>query len=94
MTGTPHWAIQGIVVDSSGAPVSMASVSIASGPVPTADIAALTGPDGRFSIDVSSSGRFEIVVCAPGFAVLRLNINATETTSPADSHVKIRLGGR
>lgn len=50
-----------------GSPVVEARVFIASGPVPTSDIAMLTNEDGRFMLHVPVPGSYEIACHADGF---------------------------
>ena len=63
MAPTP---LSGRVLDRKGDPVAGAAVYIMEGPVPTPDIAQLTGPDGRFSLGLPAAGRYRIGVTAPG----------------------------
>lgn len=57
--------LEGVVVDSGGAPLAGAQVAIASAPVAVPDIAQLTGADGRFSLPAPASGAYVIGVTAP-----------------------------
>ncbi|CAL9376159.1 hypothetical protein SUDANB120_00961 [Streptomyces sp. enrichment culture] len=52
--------VTGTVLDADGTPVAGASVHLADGPVPLPDIAALTGPDGRFSFPVGADGVYTV----------------------------------
>ena len=55
--------ISGSVVDAQGAPVDGARVFLTAGPVPLPDIAAVTGPDGRFELAAPAPGDYTIA-CA------------------------------
>ena len=65
MSASPH-LIEGRVVDAAGAPVPMASVFFVEGPVALPDIAALTGPDGSFSLSVPGAGAYILGARADG----------------------------
>jgi len=52
--------LSGIVTDPSGRPVANARVAVAAAPVEVADIAALTGEDGRFSFGVPVVGAYRV----------------------------------
>ena len=67
------------IEDSSGAPVTMASVCIVSGPAEWPDIAALSGDDGCVSFTVPTSGIYELQVNAPGFAVIRVPVDTSNS---------------
>lgn len=56
--------ITGIVVDPQGHPVAGAVVAVTAAPVPVPDIAAVTGQDGRFSIMVSATGSYRLLINA------------------------------
>lgn len=66
MTAPTSAVIEGVVTDSAGHPVADAVVAIAAAPGPTPDIAALTGPDGRFAIAAPLTGWYTISATAPG----------------------------
>lgn len=51
-----------------GSPVVEARVFIASGPVPTSDVAMLTDEDGRFMLRAPVPGSYEIACHADGLA--------------------------
>jgi hypothetical protein len=55
----------GVVRDRTGAPVAEAVVSLAAGPVPLPDIAALTGPDGSFRVTAPMPGAYQLVCYLP-----------------------------
>jgi hypothetical protein len=59
--------ITGTVLDQSGHPVAGARVSFVEGPVPLADIAALTAEDGTFSLTAPVAGIYRIACHGDGF---------------------------
>ena len=59
-------AISGVVRDPSGAVVAGASVVVK--PASGAEHLALTGPDGRFAVDMPVEGDVSVIVRAGGFA--------------------------
>ena len=52
--------ISGVVVDAEGRPVAQARVCAVKAPGPMPDVAALTGPDGRFALAAPLPGDYEI----------------------------------
>ena len=58
--------ISGSVVDAQGAPVDGARVFLTAGPVPLPDIAAVTGPDGRFELTAPAPGDYTVACWEPG----------------------------
>lgn len=59
-------------------PVVEARVFIASGPVPTTDIATLTDGDGRFALRAPAPGSYEVACHADGFAPARVRFEVTD----------------
>jgi Carboxypeptidase regulatory-like domain len=59
--------ITGTVRDLAGHPVAGARISFVEGPVPLADIAALTAEDGTFSLTAPVAGIYRIACHADGF---------------------------
>lgn len=57
--------IVGVVRDRTGAPVAGAVVSLAAGPVPLPDIAALTADDGSFRVTAPVPGAYELACHLP-----------------------------
>jgi hypothetical protein len=57
----------GTVRDPAGQPVAGARVIFTESPVPMPDLAALTGPDGRFMLSLPVAGHYELAVHADGF---------------------------
>lgn len=58
--------IAGTVLDAAGRPVPQAAVVFRAAPVAVPDVAALTGPDGRFALDAPVPGHYRIAVHAGG----------------------------
>lgn len=83
-------SIAGRVVDPAGAPVSGASVAVHTGPGPVDDIAALTGPDGRFRLGNLGPGRYELAAFAAGNTEARVQV---DVVLEGTSEVEIRFGG-
>lgn len=80
--------IAGVVRDGKGDPVDAARVYVVDAPVSLPDIAALTSPDGAFSIGVPVTGRYTVEATAQGWAPVRATVDAT----PGVNHVEISLG--
>jgi len=59
--------ITGTVRDLAGHPVAGARIAFVEGPVPLADIAALTAADGTFSLTAPVAGIYRIACHADGF---------------------------
>jgi hypothetical protein len=59
--------ITGTVRDLAGHPVAGARISFVEGPVPLADIAALTAEDGTFSLTAPVAGIYRIACHADGY---------------------------
>jgi hypothetical protein len=53
--------ITGTVTDRHGIPMADVAVSLRVAPAPVPDIAALTGPDGSFSLAAPSAGHYTVV---------------------------------
>jgi hypothetical protein len=82
--------ISGVVLDATGKPVAQARVYVVKAPGPVADVAVLTGPDGRFSLAASRPGTYEIGCSTDA---------SGSTSSPVvvgahDAVVELRLGRR
>ena len=58
--------ITGVVVDAEAYPVEEACVYFVEGPVPLADIAALTDSSGRFALSVPTSGTYQLGIASEG----------------------------
>ncbi|MEU4426898.1 carboxypeptidase-like regulatory domain-containing protein [Actinoplanes sp. NPDC024001] len=83
-------SISGRVLDPNGVPLSGATVSITAGPGPNDDIAALTGPDGRFSLGNLNPGRYEVAVFDTLNGETRAEVDVADAVS---NEVEIRFGG-
>lgn len=81
--------VTGRVVDSTGAPVAGASVTISGSRQPLNDIAALTGPDGRFRFRGLPAGDYSLHVFGGGKGTggAAFNVIAGEVAT-----VEIQLG--
>jgi hypothetical protein len=66
--------IAGVVRDHLGDPVEGARVYITDAPGPVPDIAAVTGPDGRFSLGTPMDGTYTIESRADGFTSARSTV--------------------
>ena len=78
--------ISGIVIDAQGKPVSLARVYFVESPVAVPDVAALTGPDGRFSLSAPVEGRYAIECTADEFKPRRLTVEV-----PMEELLKVQL---
>jgi carboxypeptidase family protein len=67
--------VAGRVRDTAGAPVAQARVAFADAPVPVPDVAALTGPDGRFALSAPAPGRYAVLAAADGHEAARVSVD-------------------
>jgi hypothetical protein len=67
-----------------GTPIVEARVSIASGPVPTPDVALLTDGEGRFRLHVPTSGHYEVACHADGMAPASVRVAISSDVSSID----------
>jgi Carboxypeptidase regulatory-like domain len=81
--------VSGTVRDAGGDPIEGARVYFASGPVPLPDIAALTGPDGSFSLSAPTPGTYEVECAAEGRGTQR---EAVEVVDGEETRLDFRLG--
>jgi hypothetical protein len=86
---TPTPVVAGVVRDDDGHPVAAARVYVVDAPVPVPDIAALSGPDGTFSVGLPVAGRYTMEAAAEGRAPAR----ATFEVVPGHNWLDLRLGG-
>jgi len=70
--------IAGVIRDKSGAPVEGARVYFTDAPAPTPDVAALTGPDGSFSLAAPVEGSYTLECNADGFAASSTTVATDE----------------
>jgi Carboxypeptidase regulatory-like domain len=80
--------IAGIVRDETGAPIEHVRVYFTHAPVAIPDVAALTGPDGKFALAAPVHGSYVFECTADGFAPIRRTV-----VVPRDDEVlEINLG--
>ena len=86
---TPH-TLAGTVLDAAGKPVAAARVYLVEAPGAVADVAALTGADGRFVFGAALPGDYEVACSTDdlGTASARVRVGAAGAT------VELRLGAR
>jgi outer membrane receptor protein involved in Fe transport len=77
-----------LVVDTSGAPVPDARVSLEAGAGPPAEVQ--TGPDGRAALDAAGTGQVWLRVVAPGFAPARVRLAIVEEASTSDTRIVLQ----
>ena len=82
------WSLNICVQDGAGRPIDSAVVTISESPVPVPDIAALTGLDGRVSLNVPREGIYEITVITEGLPVTVAQLEAA--VNGAESNVLMR----
>jgi len=58
--------VAGRVLDAAGEPVDLARVAFAATPVTLPDVAAVTGPDGRFALVAPVAGRYVLAAVGEG----------------------------
>jgi hypothetical protein len=87
----PAGVLTGVVTDEHGHPVAEASVSLVDAPVPVPDIAALTGPDGRFTLAAPSPGRYTVAAVGPDGAAARAAVDVGVAGAPAQ--LRLVVGG-
>ena len=86
--------ITGTVTDDAGQPLAEAAVAIVAAPGPVPDIAALTGPDGRFAIAAPEPGDYTVVATAPGERTGSVTVHVgVEGPSEGQTEVEIRVSG-
>jgi hypothetical protein len=78
--------ITGVVEDTTGRPVSDASVYLTAGPEPYPDIAALSGADGSFTLSVRGEGAYTVQCRTPDD-----RIGEATVTAGGDSPTRVRL---
>ena len=81
-----------LVTVDAGQPLAEVAVAVAAAPGPVPDIAALTGPDGRFAIAAPEPGDYTIVATAPDERTGRVMVHVGDE-SPAEGEVEIRVSG-
>ena len=80
--------ISGVVRDQTGKPVESARVYFTGGPEPFPDVAALTGPDGRFVLSAPSEGTYTLESSGEGTARASATVDVRNDEETA---VEIRL---
>ena len=75
--------VSGQVRDGGGNAVPGARVFFSNGPVALADVAALTGPEGQFTLSAPMPGSYTVVCAADGFQQRSLTV-AVGTDIPAE----------
>ena len=70
--------IGGVVHDDRGVAIEGATVYFVDAPVPMPDVAALTGPDGRFALGAPVAGSYTVECRADGFTVARITVHSGE----------------
>lgn len=90
MTPSDVPVVTGTVTDDAGRPLAEAAVAIAAAPGPVPDIAALTGPDGRFAIPAPEPGDYTLVATAPGERTGRVTVHVS-ADGPAEAEIQIRV---
>ncbi|MET0143653.1 MAG: carboxypeptidase-like regulatory domain-containing protein [Ilumatobacteraceae bacterium] len=93
MTAPSAAVIQGVVTDDAGRPLDEVAVAVESAPGPVQEIAALTGPDGRFAISAPVLGSYTIVATAPDSRVGRVTVELDAARSRGRD-VEIRVSHR
>jgi hypothetical protein len=78
--------VAGRVLDAAGAPVDQARVAFADAPVPVPDIAAVTGPDGRFALSAPAPGRYELIGAAEVRGTARVTVDV-----PGDQPIDVDI---
>ena len=73
-----------------GHPLADAAVAIAAAPVAVPDIAALTGPDGRFAIAAPAPGDYTVVATAPGTGTGSVTVHV-DTADASETDVEVRV---
>lgn len=84
---TPLRPVISVTATSPNGPVAMARVTVESAPGPLADVAGLTGDDGRFVLSTIGPGRYVVAVHAKGFRPARAEFHMGST----DRHVDVEL---
>lgn len=90
MTAPQPQVIQGVVTDEEGRGLAEVSVAFVSAPVAVQDIAALTGPDGRFAVTAPVSGAYTLVATADGYAAEHVTVQV-ELECSREAQIDVRL---
>ena len=85
---TVKTTISGVVRDAGGHPVARARVYIVKGPGALRDVAALTGPDGRFVLGAVQAGEYEIGCSTDSLG----SATATVEVGVEGATIELRLG--
>lgn len=83
--------IVGVVTDDQGRPLAESVVCIQAAPTLVADIAGLTGPDGRFSLTAPVTGSYTVAASAPGFGVASVTVDVDVERRPLATDVELIL---
>jgi Carboxypeptidase regulatory-like domain len=86
----PPATIIGVVSDEEGRAMAEVTVTFLSAPVAVPDIAALTGPDGRFAVTAPASGSYTLVATTEGYAAEQVTVQVELESSPK-THIDVRM---
>jgi len=76
--------VAGRVLGGSGTPLAGARVAFADAPAPVPDVAALTGPDGRFSLTAPVPGRYVVLGAADGHVPAQVAVDVRGERTDVD----------
>jgi hypothetical protein len=83
--------ITGAVLDAEGRPIEEARVYLVEGPVPLADIAAVTDNSGRFVLSVPAPGTYRLGVTAEGSVGIVQEMSTIDTGEEKRIDLEVRL---
>lgn len=86
----PPAIIDGVISDEDGRALADVTVAFSSTPVAVPDIAALTGPDGRFAVTAPASGTYTLVAAADGYATEHVTVQVELERSPT-TQINVRM---
>ena len=86
----PPAVIDGVVSDEEGRALADVTVAFLSAPVAVPDIAALTGPDGRFAVTAPVSGAYTLIASADGYATQHVTVQV-ELERSTETQIDVRM---
>jgi Carboxypeptidase regulatory-like domain len=90
MTPPQPATIGGVISDEEGRALAEVAVAFLSAPVAVPDIAALTGPDGRFAVTAPVPGTYTLIATADGYKAEHVTVRVEPGRSP-ETQIDVRM---